>query len=324
MKGETARAWWETVRSAIATHPEVEKVAIVSTAPLGRAINEARFNDAPRIAITSMSVEPGFFALMRIPLLAGRDFVPSDDPRTAVILSRRAALEVYGTLDVLGRGFPKSVRKEQAKVIVGVVGDAHTIKITANNVAEMYSPLHPERYAQFQLIARARTDAQRLTGPMRQAARAADDRVLAEVTLMRAEFDKKLRPSRLASAIAALTGLLALTLACLGIYGVVSFGAALRTKEIGIRMALGASRPAVVRMLVRQQAWPLLLGVLAGMAGALPVGRVLQGEPFYLNPSDPMVQLAVLGVFALTGGIATVLPGLRAVRLDPVRALRHD
>jgi predicted permease len=324
MKGESARAWWDSVRRAIALYPETESVAIVSTAPLGRGLNTTSHNDAPRIKITRIDAEPGFFALMKIPVLVGRDFVPSDDYRSTVIISRRVAMEMYGKLDVLGKSFPKSVTKEHAKTIVGVAGDAHMLKIAATDLGEMYSPLNPAGYANYQLIARARTDAERLIGPMRRAARATDDRVLAQATLMRAEFHEKLRVPRLASSIAGLTGLLALRLACIGIYGVVAFSAARRTKEIGIRMALGATRPAVLRMLVRQQAWPLLLGVVIGMAGAIPAGRALQGEPFYLNPTDPLVQSAVILVFVLTGGIATVLPGLRALRLDPVRALHHD
>jgi hypothetical protein len=77
-------------------------------------------------------------------------------------------------------------------------------------------------------------------------------------------------------------------------------------------------------MLARQQAWPLLTGIGSGIAAAIPAGRALQGDTFYLNPADPIVQTAVILVLALTGGMATLLPGLRALRLDPVRALRHD
>jgi putative ABC transport system permease protein len=324
MKGAAARVWWEGVRHAIVSHPETESVALVSTSPLGNGFNTTIYNDAPRIKITSINAEPGFFALMKIPILAGRDFVHSDDYRSTVIISRRVALEMYGTLDVLGKRFPRSVTKEQAMTIVGLAGDAHMFKIEATDLGEMYFPLNPEGYASYGLIAHARTNAERLIGPMLQAAQAAAGRIPSQATLMRDEFHRKLRARRLASSIAALTGLLALTLACLGIYGVVAFTTALRTKEIGIRMALGATRPAVLRMLLSQLAWPLLLGVVIGLAGAIPAGRSLQGEPFYLSPSDPLVQSVAILVFALTGGIATVLPGLRVLRLDPIRALRHD
>jgi hypothetical protein len=258
---------------------------------------------------------------MRIPILAGRDLLPSDDHRTAVIVSRRVALEMYGTLDVLGRGFPKT---DPTQTSVGVVGDAHLIKVTATDVGEQYSPLDPSHYEHFVLVARARSDPVRLLGPMRQLSTAADNRVLARASLMRADFDKRLQPPRLAGSIAALTGLLALSLACLGIYGVVSFGAALRTREIGIRMALGSSRGAILRLLARQQAWPLLLGMIVGLAGAVPVAIGLQREPLYLSPIDPVVQAAVSAVFLITAGGATLLPAWQALRWDPLRALRHD
>jgi predicted permease len=324
MNSEKARAWWEAVRIAIVSNPETEAAAIVSHPPLGSSLSQTEYVDALGIKAVNMRVEPGFFALMRIPILAGRHFEPSDDHRSSVIISRRLAREMYGTLDVVGKGFPRSARKVEAKMIVGVAGDAHMIKVTATDVAEMYSPLDPSGFADYQLIARARTDAERLLGPMRQAARAADSRVLAQATMMRTQFEKKLRIPRFASLIATLTGLLSLLLACLGIYGVVSFAAALRSKEIGIRMALGAPRAAVLRLLVYQQAWPLAGGIAAGMAIAVPAGRLLQGEPFYLDAADPVVQIAVLFIFALTGGAAALIPGLRAVRLDPIRTLRHD
>jgi hypothetical protein len=94
--------------------------------------------------------------LMRIPILAGRDLSPSDDPRTTVVISRRVAEEMYGSLDVIGQGFPKSAKAKDARVIVGVAADAHMLKITANNVGEIYKPLQTDMYAEFKLIVRAR------------------------------------------------------------------------------------------------------------------------------------------------------------------------
>jgi ABC-type antimicrobial peptide transport system permease subunit len=140
---------------------------------------------------------------------------------------------------------------------------------------------------------------------------------------MRSDFETKLRAPRLASTISTLMGLLTLTLACLGIYGVVAFSTAVRTKEIGIRLAIGAPRKSVVGLLVRQQGWPLFLGATLGIAASIPAGIVFRNAPLYLNP-DPIVQAAAMVVLALTGGAAALIPALRALRLDPLSALRQD
>jgi ABC-type antimicrobial peptide transport system permease subunit len=188
----------------------------------------------------------------------------------------------------------------------------------------MYAPLDPKRFESYLLIARARTDAARLLEPMRQAAKSADARVLAQARLMRDDLRSRLNPPRLAAAFMAGTGFLALALACIGIYGVVSLGATSRTKEIGIRMALGARRAGIVGLVMRQQTMPLALGLLAGLAAAAAVGMLMRGEPFYVDPIDVPVQLAVVLAFAVTAGAATLGPALRVARRDLLSAIRHE
>jgi predicted permease len=321
IKGEAARTWMMDVRRAVASHPESDSVAIVSMAPLGSSVNEGEFRDAPGLLISSFRVEPSFFALMKVPIVVGRNFEASDDPRTALIVSRRAAMEMYGTVNVVGRGFPKT---SPERTIVGVTADARLVKIQANNVAEMYAPLDPKRFEDYLLIARARNDPARLLEPMRQAAKSADARVLAQARLMRDDLDRRLNPPRTAAALMAGTGFLALALACIGIYGVVSLGAASRTKEIGIRMALGAPRAGIVGLVMRQQAFPLVLGMLAGLAAAAAAGMLMRGDPFYVDPIDVPVQLAVIVAFGVTAGAATLGPALRVARRDPLGAIRHE
>jgi hypothetical protein len=228
---------------------------------------------------------------------------------------------MYGTLNVLGQGFPKSHPK---RTIVGVAGDAPMIVYQATNMVEMYEPLDPDEFERFTLIARARTDPERLLAPMRGAARAVDERILAEARLMRTDFEEKLQGPRMASLLVGLTALLALLLACLGIFGVVSHGASLRTKEIGIRVALGASHSAVVRLLLRQLTSPTLLGIVVGMAASVSVGRVFEGEPFYLNTHDTVPHVVAVVMLFVGGGLAALAPTLRALHGDPLQALRHE
>jgi hypothetical protein len=270
-----------------------------------------------------MSVENGFFALLRIPLLAGRPFEPGDDPRSTVIISRRLAEAMYGTTSALGQAFPKNGPGEK-RTIVGITGDARLIKVQATNGAEAYYPIDPRSRDPLLLIARARRNPERLLDPMRAAAKRADSRVLAAARLMRMDFERRIETPRLSAQIASLVGLLVLALASLGIFGLVTYSVAARTREIGIRVALGAARPAVMALCVRQLAWPVGLGALFGVAAGIPAAQILARDPFYLQPADPVATLAPMVVFTLAGSAAALLPALRALRIDPVQALRCE
>ena len=182
-----------------------------------------------------------------------------------------------------GRGFPKSAASKAEATIIGVAADAHSIKVGANNVVELYVPLKPADFSEVFLVARARSDADRLLPILREAA-TIDPRVIPTARAMHDDFDREMQGPRMASAIAGGIGVLTLALACLGIFGVVSYGVALRTKEIGIRVALGAQQPALLRAIVRQVLTPVGIGVVIGLVLAIPagmvaaIGAVLPGE----------------------------------------------
>jgi len=318
--GTAAQAYWDQVKRAVASYPGTEMVALTSNAPLGGSAGISTYNDAPQLRITTMNVDPEFFALMQIPILAGRNFAPGDDHRSTVIVSRRLALAMYGTVDVLGRTYPRTGR---GRTIIGVAGDARVIKIKSLNGAEQYAPLDPDALGGALLLARA-APPERLLKPMRDAAHAADPRVLASARLMKDDFEETVQAPRLMSAIAAAAGLLTLCLACVGIFGVVSYGVTVRTKEIGVRLALGAERSSIVWLLLRQVAWPFGAGMILGIAGAVPVGKLLEDDPFNLRAADTAAYASAFVVFALVGGLAALVPAWRVVRFDPLRALRHE
>ena len=315
---DAARSYWYAVKDRVLAHPEVEDAAIVTAAPLGGRVNETNYDATPGIRTIWQSVDPEYFAVMRIPLLSGRLFGPADE-KTAIV-SRRLALEMYGTLDVLGREFPKGASEA---TIIGVAADAHSIKVEANDVAELYLPLKPEDFSFVYLVARARTDADRLPPVLREAA-SLDPRVIPIAKAMHEDFDQRMLGPRLASMIAAGIGMLTLALACLGIFGVVSYGVALRTKEIGIRVALGARQPALLRSIVRQVLTPVVSGAGIGLILAIPAGIALRGEPFYLENGDPIAFASALAVFVGSGALAALWPAYRVLRRNPVDALRHS
>lgn len=320
ISGEAARSYWILVKERVRAYPETVDVALVTAPPLGGTVNRTGYNDAPGLKVLSQTIDPSYFAVMQIPILLGRSFAPNDDAGSTAIISRRLALEMYGVMDVVGRGFPRSAPE---RTIVGIAGDAHTIVVTATDVAELYAPLSSTDYGHATLIARARTEASRLLPVLREAA-GLDPRVIPATRLMRDDFVRRTRPPRIASAIVGAIGALTLLLACLGIFGVVSYGVALRRKEIGIHLALGARRASVLRLMTRHVLTPLSIGMALGVLTAAPAGMVLSSEPFYLSPFDPGIYAAALVVFATAAGTAAMLPALRVLGTDPIRALRHD
>ena len=332
---EAARSYWSTVKERVLTHPEVEQAAIVTAPPLGGVVYETVYDDLGGLSVLSQSVDPEYFDTMKIPLLSGRRFHAGE--ARAIMVSRRLALEMYGTLDVLGRDFPSTRRPPNSissehnaslrapeGTIVGIAGDAHSIKVNATNVTELYRPLTgADDYSQVQLVARARSDARRLLPVLREAAMI-DPRVIPAVRAMPDDFDRRMRGPRVAGAIASGIGALTLLLACLGIFGMVSYGVALRTREIGIRVALGANQPALLAAIVGHVVSPVVAGAIAGVLAALGLGRALSGDPFYLQPGDPLAFAGALTIFVMTGALAALIPAVAVLKRNPVDALRHQ
>ena len=332
---DAARAYWTSVKERVLAHPEVEQAAIVTAAPLGGRVFETIYDGMRGLSVLSQHVDPEYFDTMRIPLLAGRLFKPGE--AGTLVVSRQLALAMYGTLDVLGRSYPNTESRARNSVaggpvrslrapegtIIGIAADAHAIKVNATNVTELYRPLAVDDYSEVSLVARARRDAGMLLPVLREAA-TTDPRVIPTVRAMRDDFNRRMRGPRMAGAISSGIGVLTLLLVCLGIFGMVSYGVALRTKEIGIRVALGAKQPALLRAILRQVLTPVAAGMVVGLAAAVPLGRALSGEPFYVQAADPLVFAGALAIFAGAGTIAALWPALRMIKADPVQALRHS
>ena len=319
LNGAAVQSYWSDVRRAVEARPGTSGTALVSYAPLSGASNSSRYSSTPQLRITVMRVEPSFFSVMRVPILAGRTFERQDDPDGVIIVSRRVALEMFGTTDVIGRRYPKD---EPRWSIIGLAGDAHLINLQATDAGEQYLLLRD--VASASLLVRAADSPETLLTPLRQATRSADARVVPEIRLMRDDFDRTASNARTTSSVAGAVSFLALVLVCLGLFGVVSHGARARTKEVGIRLALGARSSGIVRMLLRQSMWAIGAGLALGLAGGAILTRLFSGAPFYLEPRDPAAYGAAIAVLATTTAVAAMLPAWRALRANPLRALRQE
>lgn len=280
--------------------------------------------------IQIFSVTPGYFQTMELPLLLGRDFTPPEDvskpnefPKVAVINETMARF-YFGQANPVGRRFgwgdPAQTVKYDTE-IVGVVKDANYGNLRGKTRSLIYFPTQGENL----LVVRVAGTPAAFLSTIRQEIQAVDKNL--EITSIRTVpqiLDQALVQEGLLAKLSSFFGLLALLLACIGLYGVMSYDVARRTHEIGVRMALGAPGGAVSRMVLREMLWLLTLGLLFGLAGAVATTKLIESLLFGLAPTDPpTLTLAVL----LLLGVATItawLPARRAARIDPLLALRHE
>jgi ABC-type antimicrobial peptide transport system permease subunit len=155
-------------------------------------------------------------------------------------------------------------------------------------------------------------------------AKSIDPKVFPDVQLVKSSFSRRMEGAEYAAISVSVLGFVALLLACLGIVGLVAYSVSHRTKEIGIRMALGASSAQVLSVVVRQLALPILAGSLAGVTGAAALSQLLRRELYGISYLDPIAYLGAIGVFVAMIGVAALLPARRALRVDPLRSLRYE
>ena len=267
---------------------------------------------------------------MKIPHLKGRLFSPQDDPKSppVVIVSRTTAARIWPGEDPLGRriGFGKQTREPfKWMQVVGVVGDVRSDELARKPEMEIYFPLGQRPIGSTAIVARTKGDPRSLIGPIRQAVQQLDPNLpLDKVNTLEQVVSSSVAEGRVKTFLLGIFAALALVLAAIGVYGLVSNSVTQRVHEIGIRIALGARRGEVIRMLVRQGMQPVALGLAAGLAGAYATSRLLAGQLYQVGAADPFTYAGVLVVLAAVALFANWLPARRATRVDPLAALRAE
>lgn len=311
--------------------PGVERVAVATDVPLdgGSSSAPVRVGSAGAerwIQSHFAHVTDGYFEALSIPLRAGRTFEASDGadaPRVA-ILNETLARTAFPDGDALGRVVYFAL-DSVGREVVGVVGDTSADLVTDEAAPQIFTPLQQDPAPTLHVLARIAGDegaAGRLLGDeilaVDPALALGPVRVLADLT------DLGLLPQRIVVAIAGALGALALLLAALGVYGVVSFTVRRRTREIGVRMALGSSRTTVVGGVLREGVLLALPGLLIGGVLALLLAGLLRSFMVGVGPSDPLSWLAALGLLLAVIVLACVLPARRAAGVAPADALRVE
>jgi macrolide transport system ATP-binding/permease protein len=332
-----ATAFYEEVERRIRALPAVESVAMAFSVPMGYIFDgcvaapegQVASTDEPQSNVGCNPVTPEYFDLMRIPILQGRGFTLKDDESSAhvVIINETLARRLYAGQDPIGRRLVIPRFQGRLWEIVGVARDSKYLAVFEQPLPHIYFAMRQD--PSFMRVLYVRSSAPpELLGPLvEREIQALDPEVpIADVKTMKqvVEGGMGFLLFRVGTLQAGAMGILGLLLAVVGVYGVVSYGASQRTREMGIRLALGAN-PAVVRGLVLRQGTVLVIGGIAcGLLVAAGVTRALS-RIFFLVGSTDLATFA--GVTALLGAIALVacyLPARRAMRVDPMVALRHE
>jgi putative ABC transport system permease protein len=329
---DEASAFVAALAREITRVPGVQSVSGSSALPFSGRVHSSSFELEGQPAgafgkhpeALRQSVLPGFHEVMGIPVLAGRDFRDTDvrSAPEVVMVSRSMARRYWPGESPLGR---RIVRDDRTWEIVGVVGDVLHADLRTPEKPTFYFPYHQQPMGALSLVVRSQQDPAALLGPLQRAAWSLEPTLpIEEVGTVRSLLAGSAAGDRYRTFLLAAFGAAAALLTGVGIFAVTARAVARRTREFGIRMALGAAGPSIVRLVVRQEATALLLGVALGLAGALATGRLLSGFLFGVRADDPLTYLGATAFLLGLGLLASLLPARRTLRQEPSRVLRAE
>jgi predicted permease len=321
----------EQILERVRTLPGVEDAGMINVFPLG---DDGAFSleytraDAlpgePGVLADTRYVDPGYLTTMRIPLLLGEQlpFQLSADAPIPVVLSRSAAQRLWPQQDPIGRMIAVPWGES---VVVGVVGDVRQIGLAQEPDPAVYFPQRIAPRLLATLVVRTAGEPAALAAPIRELIRDIDANQPIRSTLpLRVVMAESIARDRFFTLIFAVSGILALVLAAVGIYGVLAYTVRQRTQEIGVRMALGARTVDVLTMVAGSGMKLVAIGVIIGTAASLALSRVIASQLYGVAPTDPVTFGAAIAFLALVALLATWIPAHRAMRLPPTTALRPD
>lgn len=336
-EAEARRLYYEAVEGEIAALPGVELMGLVGQPPLSGASNglvDVRGGPAPAVTGDYQLVTPGYFAAMGIPLLRGRLFERGDlpDGQHVVVVNRAFAELAWPGENPVGKemtagGMDSYWNQDRWAAVVGVVGDVRQRNLERPPAPTYYFPLRqrPSRSWSMTAVIRPAAGAPNgLIAPVRGAVRGLDADVPVTFATIEERVSTTLDARRFTMGVLGVFALAALALAFIGVYGVVSYAVERRTREIGIRLALGAQARSVRRLVQRDYLAAGAVGAVLGVGLSLALGRVLESLLFGVEPTDTATFVGVLAVLATAVWLASFIPSLRSTRVDPLVSMRAE
>lgn len=312
--------------------PGVRKAGIVSVLPLEGegwtdmiSVEGERRPMVERPIANYRFVSPDYFGAMGIPLLAGRAIEDRDKTSRPAVISQTVAKKAFAGVDPIGRRFRRGDPSEAPFEVIGVVGDIRAASLQNAPALLVYVPYWFRSRMKFTLVARTSMDPGAAAPSLRQAVREVDPGIpVGEMRTMEQVVSRSVAPRRFQLMLVLVFAVAALTLASLGIYGVVAYMVSGRRAEIGIRMALGARASNVHAMILSQGLAPVFAGLLLGLAAAFALGQVLRSLLFQVTQYDPATLLGVCATLLAVATVACLVPSRRAVQADPAAVLRYE
>jgi putative ABC transport system permease protein len=326
--------FWQEFESRAVSLPGVESVGAASELPLngehndnafyidGRSYGPSEFDDA-----NFRQVSNGYFATMHIPLFSGRVFSEHDTATAAgaVVVNEQFAEQFFKGQNPIGKHLRFATGPKQNTEIIGVVGNIHHDSLSDSRFPEMYVPFAQNPAGQMHIVVRGGANPQNLATALREIVTNIDkDEALSDFRTLDAIRDASIAQPRFSTLLLGTFAALALVLAAVGLYGLMAYSVTQRISEIGIRVALGATRANILNLILKRGFILALSGIGIGLIASLALSRLLSSFLFGVRATDPITLIAVATVLAVVALTASYIPAHRATRVDPNVSLRHE
>jgi predicted permease len=324
-----------TLRDRLAATPGIRAAGVATASPLGAGGFYLGRSMAPEgkepIPANETSVQwavatPGYFAALGLPI-RGRDFTMLDDTASTpvMIVNESFARRVFGSVDALGKRAQSTRDEKLQRQIVGIIPDVKYSGMRDSSTAVVYVPYAQTAWNFGIITVRTEGDPLSAVGALRREVGSIDRNLaLSDITTMDAAAARSIASDKMVAMLLTAFAVLALILAAVGIFGVLSYTVVQRTRELGVRMALGAQKRDVLTLVVRETTPMVLTGIGVGLGIGLGVTRLMRSILFEVQPTDPITFVGVPILLALVGMLAALMPARRAAKVDPLIALRSD
>jgi len=332
-KGAPTIAFYEELLRRVRTVPGVRAATVSSALPL----NATRLSPAlpegqpaaplaERPLFNIQTFEPGYVETMRVPLLAGREFNPRDDAQApkVLIVNQTVARRFWPNENPIGKHILLG-RAVTPYEVVGLLGDIRNGAVAADVSPEIYLPFAQLPWSSMNLVVRTAGDPHAFAAALRRQVLAVDEsQPVTAVAAMEEVLEQAAAQPRFTAWLLSALAAIALVLALVGIYGAIAYSVAERTREMGVRLALGAARADIVRLVLRQGLALAMSGTAVGLAASLGLTRLLESQVYRVSVTDPLTFAGCALLFAAVAALASYLPARRAMRVDPAMALRWE